>query len=400
VHRALGPLLLLATSGCAALKAIEPIGPVLSFEERARWDRPYAPSGVTYTGSPRHPAPVPPVQAFGVTYDLDLVIRSKHPDWDMHELARIVTPDGPLWLVKDARRATLAQTIVADLPDIDAWWPEVPVERRGGPVQVDDRSAGDEVDVRVRYTNVDGHPAEIAYRGRVPAEVGRKRNGPTMGHSAHAVMAVLSIPGRSLGKDASVVIDGREQRLVRILGLVPFRAALVQTQGGFSAGDLVQRTVDGAVETEHAAGAVQRWEVRRDGAVVELVQPGRLRALRYRFLPVPVGVDGGEALELVEIRVEQTGEDAPALFVRFDPALPDVRRTFAGTGTSRWVMDVAGSLGQATGTVAVTSTVDGAVVDVAGSAPAWVADRPVHGSVTFAGGDARSHWELPGPPPR
>ena len=48
---------------------------------------------VAYTSLPRVRFPVPPVQVFGLRYDLDIVAVSDHPDFVMHELARVVTDD-------------------------------------------------------------------------------------------------------------------------------------------------------------------------------------------------------------------------------------------------------------------------------------------------------------------
>ena len=52
------------------------------------------PATVTYTGPARVGPPVVPLQVFGVYYDIDVVLVSRHPSWDMHEYARLNTGDG------------------------------------------------------------------------------------------------------------------------------------------------------------------------------------------------------------------------------------------------------------------------------------------------------------------
>jgi hypothetical protein len=106
---ALIPLLL----GCAALRDVAPQKPVLDAAGRSAYDL-AQPSGAAYTSEPRLGWAVIPVQIFGLRYALDLVIVSDHPDWVMHEYARIDLPDGPLWMAKDAG-VDREQTITAPL---------------------------------------------------------------------------------------------------------------------------------------------------------------------------------------------------------------------------------------------------------------------------------------------
>ena len=72
-------------------------------------------STVQYSGHALVAPPVVPMIAFGAAFDLDVVVKSKHPEWDMHEWARISTPDGPKWVALESRRDTLDQVIVADV---------------------------------------------------------------------------------------------------------------------------------------------------------------------------------------------------------------------------------------------------------------------------------------------
>lgn len=359
------------SSACAGLRDLVPEGPVLSYAERLAAFPGEVSSGARYTGPARGSVPLPPVQVFGVTYDVDLVLRTRHPSWDMHEYARIATPDGPLWLAKDARAGTKEQSIVADLPDLDAWLPEVPVVRRAGPVQVDDRSTADSLDVQLRYTNLDGQPVEVSYAGPMPKGPAAKRNTSTMGHSAGEVAAVLDLSHKAFARRASVTIGGERQAVVRILGLVPFQLVLAQTQAGFSVGDWSLR---GAV-SEHAGGHTQDWQVSAVPGGVELTQAAAVRTLRYRF------VEDAGALELVEARVEQFAHAQAPCVVRFYPAIPDGRRAFDGEVVGRFVIDVGGQPNHGVGRWVARREGEAMVVELRPEAPRWLAERPMRSTV-------------------
>jgi len=120
-------LIPLIAAGCG-LKEMLPEPPAQTASDRTRDFPGDVGSGVTYMGRAMASYPVLPVQVFGAAYDLDLVIVSRHPEWNMHEYARLKTPQGEVWIAKDARESTMSQSIVADLPDIDAWMPEIPLQ--------------------------------------------------------------------------------------------------------------------------------------------------------------------------------------------------------------------------------------------------------------------------------
>ena len=230
-------MLAFVLSACG-IKQMLPEGPAVDAAERSQWQP--TPAEVAYQSDALVPFPVIGVVVWGAAYDLDLVLVSTHPEWNMHEYARMQTPDGPLWFAKDARESTLTQSVVADLDDLQTRFPELPVERRSSPVEVIDRSADGWLDIELRYDNIDGVPVEVAYRGKAPTTALRKRNGSTMGHSRDSLLAVLDLPYRNFGRSASMRFDGEAVRIKRIAGLLPFRMALVQTQGGLAIGQIRQ----------------------------------------------------------------------------------------------------------------------------------------------------------------
>ncbi len=375
-------------SGCGVKKYL-PGRPVLRPPERAAFDAP-RPAEVTYVSDPAVDFPVLPVQVWGVAYDLDLVLVSDHPRYDMHEYARVQTPDGPVWLAKDALSATRLQSIVADLPDLDQWVPELPIARKAWPLRVEDRSAGDWLDLDLAYENLEGEPVRVHYEGRSPrTRPQRRRNGNTMGHSASVVMAVLDIPYRAFARRASIHIDGEARRIRRLLGLAPLRVALVQSQGGLAVGRIRQARVDGAVHTTwtlDAGDATRAWTERRDGAHLELAQPDPFRTLVYRYA---VRDDG--ALELERMEVRQFGVDSPVVTIALQPALPDLRRRFEGRAVSRFVVDMDDQPGHAVGRLEAWWDGDVARVALRPEAPAWVTDRPMDTEIRYADGAAYIH---------
>ncbi|MGB0641476.1 MAG: hypothetical protein ACPGTU_19235, partial [Myxococcota bacterium] len=75
--------------GCG-LKSLLPGTPVLSKAELASFET-LQPSSAAYTTGPNVPFPILPLQGFGLQYAADIVYVSEHPDWDMHEYARLDT---------------------------------------------------------------------------------------------------------------------------------------------------------------------------------------------------------------------------------------------------------------------------------------------------------------------
>ncbi len=371
----------LLLSACG-LKRMLPEGPVLKPNQRDAAFGETLASAASYTSLPESDVPVLPFMVFGVAYDLDIVVVTEHPVWDMTEIARIDTPDGPLWLAKDARRSDLEQIIIADIPDLFTWMPEIPVRRVQGTVRVEDRSSESDLDMDIFYTNPDGEPVHISYQGKVPVAEQGKRNGSTMGHSQGTVMAVLDLPVRNLARSTTVRINGETQKVRKIAGLVPFTMALTQTQAGIAIAaiamtphppafpDAPTSTVDLTHQLAEGRTATQTWHVGRGSNGARLVQRSELRTIEHRFI-------GTESLEWTGATVQQVGKDEPALVITANPALPDLRRRFEGVVSSRFVMDVAGQQSHATGEIHAEWVDDDVVVRIRPDAPWWVAERPM-----------------------
>ncbi len=194
-----------------------------------------------YTGQAVVSAPVLPFMAYGAAFDLDLVLVSKHPNWDMHEFGRLSTPQGPLWVALESRAGTLDQFITADLPNIDAWMPELPLERKATPFTIQDRSNSEQIDVELSFENVDNELVNVVFQGDPPFRGKRKRNGDSMGHAQNQTIAVVDVPHRESAFKAKISFDDKNQRIAKAAGFMPIQFAMEQAQGGLATGSFYTR---------------------------------------------------------------------------------------------------------------------------------------------------------------
>lgn len=378
--RVAGLLCVIPLAGCG-VKQLLPGSPVVGAWQRTM-EFTRSPSSATYTDAARTAFPVVPIIPWGAAYDVDLVIVDDDPVWDMHEYAMFRGPHGPVWLAKDARLGTLQQAVVADLPGLASFLPELPVHRVEEAVTVVDRSTADHLDVDIGYVNVDGKPVQVHYDGPAPEDIEPKRNGNTMGHSRDQLMAVLDVSSKAFAKHASIAIDGEKQRIHHIAGLVPFQLALVQTQAGLAIGDLSYAGADGGfAATYHLPdGPVTApWTVEDRGDRVVLRQESELRTIEIG------GIAANGAWEMTDATVTQWGRATPVLHLAISPALPDLRRRFDGHVVSRYVIDVNGQENHATGVLDAWWEADGPRVALRPEAPAWTVDRPMASIVAFPG---------------
>ena len=363
----------LLLSGCS-LKSVLPSGPVVSAKDLRAFDDPQ-PSKARYTGAPVGHMPVLPLTAFGLTYAVDVVIVSEHPDWDMHEYARLDLPDRSVWIAKDSDLSG-RQTIVSNVEGLPQWLPEIPAPRIEAPMTVSDASDGDRIDVSIAYTNPKGQFTEMWAKGRLPDRPPRKRNGNTMGHSRDTVAAVLDLERFGSDIDVGLTIDGVDQRIDRVLGLVPFRFLLRQTQAGIAVasyrqtpdgdGFLLDRPIPGA-EAWPTTGR-ERWTW--DGQLAQFSND----VLRYTYRFVEDGLAG--------VTVHQLGHSSPSFELLLQPALPDLRRPFAETVRSDFVMAVNGQAGHGAGEIVASWIGPGhAEVIITPTAPHWLADRPMRSTI-------------------
>ncbi|WP_264792081.1 hypothetical protein [Aureispira anguillae] len=367
-----------------------PEGPALTEKERQE-TLAQPKHNIDYKGAPLVQFPILPLQVWAATYELDLILVSQNPDWNMHEYAKLETPDGDLWVMKDAEEGSLDQYIVTDLANVDAWLPELPVVRKSYPVKVVDNSTNKMLDMSFSYENIKGQKVEAWYQGKRPKTALKKKNGSTMGHSRNQLLVALDLPYRDFGKKAGISYDGKPYKMNKLLGLVPFQMALTQTQGGASSGVFEMAVRDeGILTTAHPAQGkptIQDWTVQvlDDKTIVQ--QKNNFRTLCYEF-------EGTESLALKVAYVQQWNKKEKGVRLEFSPALPDLRRPFDGAYTSTFVMDIAGQNNNATGTVTASWKEGKAQLIVNPTQPWWVVDRPMKTSIDYQEGKALIEIEM------
>ena len=367
-------------TACKSLKQMMPEGPAISDKERSRYlDQKQ--HNVSYTGKALVDFPVNPIQVWAATYELDIILVSKHPDWNMHEYAKLETPEGPLWIMKDAKEPTLDQYIVADLDNLEAWLPELPVVRKSYPVTVADNSTDKMLDLTFRYENIAGQKVEATYQGKPPKTEQKKKNGSTMGHSRNQLLVGLNLPYRDFGKKASISYDGKPYKIDKLLGLVPFQMALQQTQGGASMGAFsLKRESTNKLVSSHENGektVKQDWNIIENDNQTILRQENSFRTAEYTYIGI------GETLELKSASIQQWNKSKKGVKITFSPTLPDLRRPFEGAFVSNFVMDIEGQNNNAIGTVTAQWIRGEAVLSVTPVAPWWVADRPMQTTINY-----------------
>jgi hypothetical protein len=368
-------------TACKNLKRMLPEGPAFSNNERTEWQKKAA-HKVHYTDVALTDFPVPAVQAWAATYDLDIILVSKHPEWNMHEFARLTTPQGDLWIMKDAQEGSLDQFVVADLDDIQAWLPELPVQRKSYPVKVVDRSTNKKLQLSFEYENYLGVLVKASYEGKRPVTPLQKKNGSTMGHSKNQLLVGLDLPFRDFGQKADISYDGVAYKMDKILGLVPFQMALKQTQGGLSSGQYTLEATSHQLVSSHFAAQEsieQTWQTFERQGMRYLQQRNDFRTTTYAFEQEGC---------LKSASIQQWNKEDKGMQIQFYPALPDIRRPFRGSYSSKFVLDIGGKNNNAYGWATVFWENGKAVVQIIPEKPWWVVDRPMQTTISYKGNQA------------
>ncbi|MCA9520819.1 MAG: hypothetical protein KC609_07595 [Myxococcales bacterium] len=344
---------------------------------------------VRYLDTPRSALPLwLPFQLFALDYAEDIVLETSHPAWSMHELARVEYGEESFWIAKDSD-ANGVQTVTADLEAIESWLPEIAVPRRRDELRVDDRSSDTRLELSFRYRNALGEAVAVDFSSPRPRRLERWRNGSTFDHSQQAVSAVIDISRKQMtGIRGDVSYDGRCYPLRRVLGLVPVRALLHQTQIGFvraSARISPCTTDDGgdALRIERPIDG-ESWPTRgRQEALLSV--DGRRTTLSWSSGPTSYAYEFVDA-ELWRVRafcVPPMGA-APSAELRLSAPLPDLRRPFDGVVSRRFLLFVNG-LCHGYGRMSAKASDDGAELAITPIAPRWFQARPMQSRLTVRG---------------
>ena len=225
--------LVLVLAACATKVAS---GPSLEGWERSQAFDAHKDSPAQYAGDPKVLAPVLPVMAFGAAFDVSVALRSKHPGWAMHEIGRMATPAGDVWMALETRADTNDQTLILDAKEPQLWMPELPMNRKGTEITVDDTSTDEGLAVALSYENADGQRVEIAVESEPPHKAQEERNGDPMGRSSNVALSAYDIQHRESAFAASVSVAGQSQRMEKEGGMVPSQWTMEQAFGGLAIG--------------------------------------------------------------------------------------------------------------------------------------------------------------------
>ncbi len=348
---------------------------VLSTKERAALERLPASSPIVYTSPPLVEFPVIPFQVFATHYEKDIVIVTKHPDWNMHEFSWINFPDGGFWMIKDSREGTLEQVVTTSRENIADLLPEIPLDIAIQAIKITDNSDADWQDISFEYENFNGELVKAHYKGRQKLKDLKKRNGSTMGHSRDHVMAVLDLPKRRFGKKASITYNAKKYPIKKILGIVDFNMMLTQTQAGLSVGKFSLFQNENTIQTRHftPSETMQNWTW-SEGV---LQQKNKFRTQKYLFDYEQ------DSYQLRSISVELWDKKEPAFQISFFPPLPDYRRRFEGVCTAQFVMDVNGQENHGIGQVKSYWKGTQLFIDIIPENPWWLTDRPIRQIIEF-----------------
>ena len=365
--------------GCGGLRDYIPQDAVLSPAARAAFhsDLP----DPTASGKPTSSVPVLPFTVFGLKYTHDIVLQTEDPSLNMLELILLEVPthlskSGETWLVKSSDIHGVQQLYGYHSELLD-WMPEINVARHtNSDLIVTSWPEADSRKVELSFRASDGRTVEATVEAPLHAKPAKKRNSSTFNHSKSVASALLDVSKRSNRVSASLRFNGVEQRFKKILGIVPVKALLEQSQGGFTSASMhVEENPSGGVRIQRPIPESD-WAVPGQQSCINeaqwLVCEGQLTQASYRFF------EGG----LVEAKVDNwKGERM--FHLRLEAPLPDLRVPFEGQQVRRFVADVGGLDGAGTGTIQAYWEGKKVIVNIEPRAPAWFAARPMKSEIQF-----------------
>ena len=365
--------------GCGGLRDYIPQDAVLSPAARAAFhsDLP----DPTASGKSTNTVPVLPFTVFGVKYKHDIVLQTEDPSLNMLELILLEVPShlsksGETWLVKSSDIYG-EQQLYGYHSELRKWMPEINVARHSNAsLSVTSWPEANRRKVELSFRAADGRKVEATVDAPLNAKPAKRRNSSTFNHSKTIASALLDVSKKSSRVSAELRFNGIEQRFKKVLGIVPVKVLLEQTQGGVTSasmrveenpagGVLIQRPLP---ETTWAVPGKQSCQIEEQW----LVCKEQLSKVSYRFF------QGG----LVEAKVHNwRGERM--FHLRLETPLPDLSVKFEGRQTRRFVADVGGLDGAGTGTVQAYWEGQKVMVDIEPRAPSWFADRPMQSEINF-----------------
>ncbi|MEM7105912.1 MAG: hypothetical protein AAF502_22435 [Bacteroidota bacterium] len=364
------------------LKEMLPEKPVISDKERKVLEStPSVP--ISTQQKPLVDFPVIPFQVFGMDYEKDIVIATRHPKWNLHEYAQVRLPEGPLWIMKDALEGSLDQFIAINREGLAELMPEIPLSISVQDATIIDRSTEKLLDISFEYQNHLGEKVHAAYKGKIRMSRMRKRNGSTMGHSKNQLLVVLDLSERRFGKKATIYYDGKIHKVKKLLGIKPFQMLVKQTQGGISTGDFqFESSGSDGLKSYHHSGKeiIQNWSVEANNKMISVRQENRLRTMIFNYQKE------NNHQRLSTASVQLWDRNHPAFQINFFPCLPDLRIPFDHIFKGNFVMDVNGQKNHAIGKIFVESNRKTTSIHIMPEKPWWLTDRPMKIEINYKDG--------------
>lgn len=316
---------------------------------------------VNYT-EPRSKFPIIPFQIFALTYENDIVIETNHPVFTMHEFAQIDLNGNKTWIAKDSI-ADGTQTLTVPDKSLLMLAPEIDIPRRFTPFDIEDNSTSNTIDLVIKYTNQLNELTEVRFKSNrlCSSDKQKKTNGSTFNHSQKSVSALLDISHKNLKVNASVSYNGVDYGLKKILGVIPIKALLRQTQAGLAAGELTQQLSNNHLQIKRQNEIVENWNYQNN----ILSYNNKLSEFEYFY---------NDNHELTGIKVKS--KDKELLSLELSAPLPDIQRKFTGEVSRNFIVKVNGLI-QGMGVIKAIWHQDYCEVSILPLKPFWFKRRPV-----------------------
>ena len=185
-------------------------------------------------------------------------------------------------------------------------------------------------------------------------------------------MAVLEVSGKRVGLRASLSIGQHPQAFRRVLGLVPVKALLEQTQGGVVTADVAVSQQEGVVHLQRPESWAVSGTQTCEGLPREIRCSNGLGTTHYRF------IEGGfSSAEVLDIHNKH-------LFsIQLDRPLPPITPALQGRHQRRFVVHVGGIEGAGHGQLVLGGEPGMSRLTLRPEAPRWLAERPMESRIQF-----------------
>lgn len=319
--------------------------------------------------------PVLPFTVFGLHYSMDFILQSDDAEVDMLEIVMVEVPanlaeNGQAWFAKTSNKDGV-QSLFSDQIEITTWLPGVMAPRFALPdrFHLSTTTSQGKVQVDLEFPLPSGRILRATSQAKSVPKQAKKTNSSTFNHSQDIAMALLEVSAKDTSGSAALWLDDVPIALKKVLGVIPIKAFLNQTQGGITTAQLsAHRAGAQTVHFERPQFGTESCEEIADS----LVCKNPLTTTTYRF------EQGG----LIEAVVQQWSLE-PVFRLTLNAPLPDCSRKFSGLVERRFVADVGALKGAGVGTLQAQWQGEELHITIRGQKPRWFAARPMRSILRF-----------------